>query len=58
MGKEGLIQVKGSGLGLSGSFGTISSYVLLVAGTRKMLNTVTLLASASLERSCVCFGNF
>lgn len=29
MGKEGLIQVKGSGLGLSGSFGTISSYVLL-----------------------------
>lgn len=29
MGNGGLIQVKGSGLVLSGSFGTICSYVLL-----------------------------
>lgn len=46
-GKRGLIHGKGSGLGLSEAFGTISLNELLSGWHRKKLDTVTLLANAA-----------
>lgn len=46
-GKRGLLHGKGSGLGLSEGFGTISLNMLVRGRHRKKMDTVTLLANAA-----------